>query len=250
MKTLESLKLGFLYSSRPIHERFEEECVGLQYLREEIASLPFKKAVIEGGHFYVDHRLSPVGEDDYAFSKIGQYLAVKVGNASQIPCNIWWFIDDIHGDHDLINGSRCFIENNLDGSSIGFHPNVVIRESEEDLHKEALSLVEQIPDEYLLNLRKGVSLKRDDRSNYILCHKDRMKNLIDPNCCLLDAALYRRKWESMGKEGVCITILPERSGKARDQQTTTSLILEKAGTPIPILNIYFDHHQITYDRNY
>lgn len=210
-------------------------------------SLFYTHAVIEAGHQYADSRFSPVGEKDLYLSKMGKEIAMEIRESFMLPSSLWWFIDELHCSPDGID--KSFIENLRDmNKKTGFNPEVTIFESNKNLQDEALSLIERIPEEHLLKYRKGVSLIRDGQSNYLLCQKDKNKNLYDPKCCLIDAALYVKKWDTTKREGVCITILPN---VYEDQQDTTKLILERADFSIPIVNIYYTHSGVVaIERNF
>ncbi len=214
----------------------------MSLLIETLSDLPFQSAIIEAGHFYADKGMSPMGDSDVRHAMMGIDLVSEVlRNIGGKQARLWWFIDEMHqNDHfdrmtqDGLFSSPLYEEMKRRWT---LPPDNIVFESEPELQQEALNLVDKIPGEWLINMRKGISLVREGMPNYILCKKDSRKKFCDPSCSLLDAALYVRKSEFTEENGVCITILPE---EYRSQQDTTKLILKRTGYNIPILNVYFN----------
>ncbi len=192
---------------------------------------------VEAGHIYTDETPSLKHE-------IGAMVGAKVSSLLEemgFSVQRMLFIDDYNAvSNDLDIGSYQSL---LQGH--GFAPEVTVMES--SLTQNAQEIVETLEKQGLTeeNRNGTVVLKKGHkREKDIVLKKSPGMGLV-PSCAALDAALYLKKFETVG---VCVTVLHQ---EWKGQQEGVKKVLNALGKSIPILEVYYtDDGDIEFDFDY
>jgi hypothetical protein len=202
----------------------------------------YKTALVEAGHFYANKE---VGDEQEVGVQVGQELIGRLSSLGvrAVPA---LFIDNYNASDpgDMVKRNRAVLE------GWGWTPGNVLWERQ--AVGTAMGLIEKlnatenpVTHKPLANQWRNGSCHlewhtpRTTQHGLIYDHDDiqLMNREGHLSCPVLDAASHVQRWQTMGQEGVCVTVLPDTY---QQQQWEMQQVLRLSGLQVPIINAFYD----------
>lgn len=202
----------------------------LHQIKEYVA--PAQTVVIEAGHIYAD---KVPGLEQQAGAIWASEILVSLSQTTHRTL----LIDDIH----IVNATLDVGCYTLWLAKQGYPVDEIILES--ILKPESHQLLAKIKE--IIPPKKIATSKTNHGSEGLWTEAGKVPLLVSgqPSCCLLDAALYLKKFQT-GE--YCVTVLPFTGDqKYVEQQQLTLALLKKVKPDFQVVNIFFNPHNFKED---